>query len=83
MKITDPNYSAEISIRTFVVQIAGRFTPAPDVQKRIADRCLGILMDKPEIDLTDPLKDIFPVARQVALETLALRGDKTISESEG
>lgn len=83
MTITDPHYSSDISIRTFVTQIAARFTPAADVQERIVERCLRILMDKPEIDLTDPLREIFPVVRQVAVESFALSGDKTTSESEG
>lgn len=80
---TYPNHSVNISIRRFVSQIAGRFTPAGDMQERIVERSLQILMDKPEIDLTDPLREIFPVVRQVAVESLALSENRTASASEG
>lgn len=83
MTITDPSSSTEISMRRFITQIAGRFTPAGDMQERIVELSLQILMDKPEIDLTDPLKEIFPVVRQVAVESFALSGDGKTSGNEG
>lgn len=72
----DPNYSAELSIRKFVTEIAGRFIPAGPAQERIVERSLRILMDKAEIDLTDPLGEIVPVVRQVAVESFALNGGR-------
>lgn len=66
-----------------MTEIAGCFTPAEPAQERIVERSLRILMDKPEIDLTDPLREIFPVVRQVAVESFALNENGTTSEGEG
>lgn len=66
------NYSPRTDIRALLTDIAERFTPSGSARSEIVERSLLIIMDKPELDLSDPVRELLPVVREVALEHLDL-----------
>jgi len=77
----DPNYFRKDSIRAVVTEIAKRFTPVDAARKLIVERTLLIIMDKPELDLGDPVRELLPVIRQVALDHFHVGAESPMKES--
>lgn len=81
MSSVDPNYVRKDSIRAVVTDIAQRFTPVDSARKLIVERTLLIIMDKPELDLGDPVRELLPVVRQVALDHFEVKARGSVRES--
>lgn len=72
MRGIDDNYFPDVSIRAVVAELAARFTSVESAKGRIVERSLQIIMNSPEIDLGDPVRELLPVVRQVALDQFDL-----------
>ncbi|TBN14898.1 hypothetical protein EYC79_07740 [Agrobacterium cavarae] len=72
MPSIDHNYFPDVSIRAVVAELAARFTLVESAKSGIVERSLQIIMNSPEIDLTDPVRELLPVVRQVALDQFKL-----------
>lgn len=77
----DPNYFRNGSIRAVVTRFAQRFTPVDAAKNLIVERTLLIIMQNPEVDLTDLDREILPVIRQVALDHFQVQANGQVNES--
>lgn len=81
MTNVDQNYFRADSIREVVTNIAQRFTPVDAARKLIIERTLLIIMDRPELDLGNPVRELLPVIRQVALDHFQVKDRNQVRES--
>lgn len=82
MTSADPNYFREVSIRAVLTELVERFASTGAARKVIIERALLLIMDNPELDLSDPARDLLPVVRRVALDYFQVSVDEKVSRQD-
>lgn len=55
-----------VTVRSIVESLAEGFCSSEAAKHRITDRAMNVILENPELDLTEPHRELLPIVRAVA-----------------